>query len=154
MAPAEIDAAAGAPATTTNTIITTTAVDGAPSNRATSDQVSASGSSSSSGDSIHKRKRRNRNRNRNRNGKNPATSDNMTVALNGRHSAFENRRSSLSKAARDPRDEPVAKKNALRPNQPPPRAPSPVIDYDGLSRPSKSLFPPLSSSLSPNGGET
>lgn len=129
MAPAEDDAA-----------ITTVAVDGVSSKKANFDVASASGSSSSSGDSTQKKKRtRNRNRNRNRNGKNNtnATSDSLTAALNGRHNAFENRRSSMSKAARDPRDKPVAKKGTLQANQPRPRSPSPVIDFDGLSRPSR-----------------
>jgi GTP cyclohydrolase I len=45
------------------------------------------------------------------------------------------RRQSVSKPARDPRDE----ASPLRPSQEPAgtRSPSPVIDFDGLSRPSK-----------------
>jgi GTP cyclohydrolase I len=50
------------------------------------------------------------------------------------------RRLSVSKPARDPRDEasparPEAEAAGTR-------SPSPVIDFDGLSRPSKSLHPP------------
>ncbi|KAH6974739.1 putative GTP cyclohydrolase 1, partial [Ilyonectria destructans] len=39
----------------------------------------------------------------------------------------------LGKAARDPRDEPAAKKTKLPPGR---RSPSPITDFDGLSRPS------------------
>ncbi|KAI0403150.1 GTP cyclohydrolase I [Xylaria palmicola] len=48
------------------------------------------------------------------------------------------RRNSLSKAARDPRDEPERKKKKkkARPEGIETRSPSPVIDFDGLSRPS------------------
>ena len=50
---------------------------------------------------------------------------------------------SISKAARDPRDE-------ASPTEPEPgtRSPSPVIDFDGLSRPSKCLHPVHSSRIS------
>lgn len=48
------------------------------------------------------------------------------------------RRPSLSKAARDPRDEPeLPWKKPKRQDGKATRTPSPVIDFDGLSRPSK-----------------
>ncbi|GAP93188.1 putative GTP cyclohydrolase i [Rosellinia necatrix] len=48
------------------------------------------------------------------------------------------RRTSLSKAARDPRDEPKKKKEKrARIEGAETRSPSPVIDFDGLSRPSR-----------------
>jgi GTP cyclohydrolase IA len=63
--------------------------------------------------------------------------------VNG-HGALGKRRNSLSKAARDPRDEPEGKKKRKRNNTTTPkpegletRSPSPVIDFDGLSRPSQ-----------------
>jgi GTP cyclohydrolase I len=49
------------------------------------------------------------------------------------------RRSSLTKAARDPRDEPEKKKKKKAKSEgteTETRSPSPVIDFDGLSRPS------------------
>jgi GTP cyclohydrolase I len=47
------------------------------------------------------------------------------------------RRNSLSKAARDPRDEPEKKrKKKAKAEGTETRSPSPVIDFDGLSRPS------------------
>lgn len=48
------------------------------------------------------------------------------------------RRNSLSKAARDPRDEPPTKKRKKKAKSEgqATRSPSPVIDFDGLSRPS------------------
>ncbi|KAI1188298.1 GTP cyclohydrolase I [Nemania serpens] len=47
------------------------------------------------------------------------------------------RRNSLSKAARDPRDEPERKrKKTSKREETETRSPSPVIDFDGLSRPS------------------
>jgi GTP cyclohydrolase I len=49
------------------------------------------------------------------------------------------RRNSLHKAARDPRDEPEgAQPKKVKPKGTVTRSPSPVIDFDGLSRPSKS----------------
>jgi GTP cyclohydrolase IA len=55
------------------------------------------------------------------------------------------RRNSLHKAARDPRDEPEGKKRKkAKAEGSITRSPSPVIDFDGLSRPSKtasSLMP-------------
>lgn len=54
------------------------------------------------------------------------------------------RKHSLSKAARDPRDEPEGrKKKKSKSGATETRSPSPVIDFDGLSRPS--LFPILTS---------
>jgi len=47
------------------------------------------------------------------------------------------RRNSLSKAARDPRDEPELQRGAPSPAAAVTRSPSPVIDFDGLSRPSR-----------------
>jgi hypothetical protein len=58
--------------------------------------------------------------------------------LNGM--SHSKRRHSVSKPARDPRDE----ASPLRPSQEPAgtRSPSPVIDFDGLSRPSKYQYHP------------
>ncbi|KAI2641489.1 GTP cyclohydrolase I [Hypomontagnella submonticulosa] len=64
--------------------------------------------------------------------------------ING-HSKSLKRRNSISKAARDPRDEPSRKKNKKSKIQEEEeevqsaetRSPSPVIDFDGLSRPSR-----------------
>ncbi|KAI5862974.1 GTP cyclohydrolase I [Durotheca rogersii] len=59
--------------------------------------------------------------------------------VNG-YSASPKRRDSLSKAARDPRDEaPHKKKRKPKPEstETETRSPSPVIDFDGLSRPSR-----------------
>jgi GTP cyclohydrolase I len=55
-----------------------------------------------------------------------------------RRDAFKTRRDSLGKAARDPRDEPPTKKPKKLPGQETPRtlSPPPVIESDGLSRPS------------------
>jgi GTP cyclohydrolase I len=49
------------------------------------------------------------------------------------------RRHSVSKPARDPRDDPSPSRPA--PETPGTRSPSPVIDFDGLSRPSTLLSP-------------
>jgi GTP cyclohydrolase IA len=46
-----------------------------------------------------------------------------------------NRRNSISKAARDPRDQPTPSKKSISAGTVT-RSPSPVIDFDGLSRPS------------------
>ncbi|KAK2676989.1 GTP cyclohydrolase I, C-terminal/NADPH-dependent 7-cyano-7-deazaguanine reductase [Fusarium oxysporum f. sp. vasinfectum] len=67
------------------------------------------------------------------------------IAVNGaKPSAFAQRRNSLAKASRDPRDEPIPKKRRAAPQGVPEegavvktRSPSPVIDFDGLSRPSR-----------------
>ncbi|KAI0834672.1 GTP cyclohydrolase I [Hypoxylon sp. FL0890] len=55
--------------------------------------------------------------------------------ING-HASSLKRRHSISKAARDPRDEPQRKKKKSKPEGTETRSPSPVIDFDGLSRPS------------------
>ncbi|KAI8630256.1 GTP cyclohydrolase I [Xylariaceae sp. FL1651] len=53
-------------------------------------------------------------------------------------SSSSKRRNSLSKAARDPRDEPKKKKKKKSKSEgTETRSPSPVIDFDGLSRPSR-----------------
>ncbi|KAG7417221.1 hypothetical protein DER46DRAFT_119188 [Fusarium sp. MPI-SDFR-AT-0072] len=99
------------------------------------DVASISGSSSSSDDS--RRRRRERKEKKRKNGD--------AVAVNGaKPSAFAQRRNSLAKASRDPRDEPVPKKRRAAPQSVPEegavvktRSPSPVIDFDGLSRPSR-----------------
>lgn len=94
-------------------------------------------SSSSSDDSARNKKQKRKDR---KNGKKKASgdTDGLGVAVNGsKPSAFEKRRNSLGKAARDPRDEPPTKKKVKVPgNGVVTRSPSPVIDYDGLSRPS------------------
>ncbi|KAI1446911.1 GTP cyclohydrolase I [Annulohypoxylon stygium] len=60
--------------------------------------------------------------------------------ING-HNNLSQRRNSISKAARDPRDEPPKKKiKKVKPEVSEgteTRSPSPVIDFDGLSRPSR-----------------
>ncbi|KAI5461665.1 hypothetical protein BGZ63DRAFT_240518 [Mariannaea sp. PMI_226] len=102
------------------------------SNKRNFETASAESSTTSSDDSSRKKKRRDRKASKRTNS---LTSDNLTVALNGHHrNAFQKRRDSLSKAARDPRDEPVAKK---RPTESRPPSPIPVIEGDGLSRPSR-----------------
>lgn len=57
--------------------------------------------------------------------------------ING-HSSSSKRRHSISKAARDPRDEPSKRKRKreAKVSGVDTRSPSPVIDFDGLSRPS------------------
>ncbi|KAI1390795.1 GTP cyclohydrolase I, partial [Hypoxylon trugodes] len=64
--------------------------------------------------------------------------DNGTSEANG-HDDTLNRRSSISKAARDPRDEPPKKKKKRKAKREgtETRSPSPFIDFDGLSRPSR-----------------
>ncbi|KAF5990301.1 GTP cyclohydrolase I [Fusarium bulbicola] len=101
------------------------------------DVASISGSSSSSDDS--RRRRRERKEKKRKNGN--------AVAVNGaKPSAFAQRRNSLAKASRDPRDEPLPRKRrSVAPESVPEeegavvkiRSPSPVIDFDGLSRPSR-----------------
>ncbi|KAF5581018.1 GTP cyclohydrolase I [Fusarium pseudocircinatum] len=101
------------------------------------DVASISGSSSSSDDS--RRRRRERKEKKRKNGD--------AVAVNGaKPSAFAQRRNSLAKASRDPRDEPLPRKRRAAAAQSVPeeegavvkiRSPSPVIDFDGLSRPSR-----------------
>ncbi|KAH7250284.1 uncharacterized protein BKA55DRAFT_376874 [Fusarium redolens] len=99
------------------------------------DVASISGSSSSSDDS--RRRRRERKEKKRKNGD--------AVAVNGaKPSAFAQRRNSLAKASRDPRDEPIPKKRRAAAQSVPEegavvktRSPSPVIDFDGLSRPSR-----------------
>lgn len=105
------------------------------------DVASISGSSSSSDDS--RRRRRERKEKKRKNG-------DTTVAVNGaKPSAFAQRRNSLAKASRDPRDEPLPRKRRAAATQSVPeeegavvkiRSPSPVIDFDGLSRPSMFYF--------------
>ncbi|KAI2466069.1 GTP cyclohydrolase I [Annulohypoxylon bovei var. microspora] len=57
--------------------------------------------------------------------------------MNG-HDSSSKRRNSISKAARDPRDEPPKKKKKkVKSEGAETRSPSPVIDFDGLSRPSR-----------------
>ncbi|KAF4493408.1 GTP cyclohydrolase I [Fusarium agapanthi] len=101
------------------------------------DVASISGSSSSSDDS--RRRRRERKEKKRKNGN--------AVAVNGaKPSAFAQRRNSLAKASRDPRDEPLPRKRRPAAPESVPeeegavvktRSPSPVIDFDGLSRPSR-----------------
>ncbi|KAI0398156.1 GTP cyclohydrolase I [Xylariaceae sp. FL0594] len=66
------------------------------------------------------------------------TKDGGISELNS-HSDLSKRRNSLSKAARDPRDEPETKRRKREERieeETETRSPSPVIDFDGLSRPS------------------
>ncbi|KAI1010526.1 hypothetical protein LB503_005015 [Fusarium chuoi] len=101
------------------------------------DVASISGSSSSSDDSRKRRRERKEKKRKNGN----------AIAVNGaKPSAFAQRRNSLAKASRDPRDEPLPRKRRAAAPQSAPeeegavvkiRSPSPVIDFDGLSRPSR-----------------
>jgi len=65
------------------------------------------------------------------------TKDGGVSELNSQ-TVLSKRRNSLSKAARDPRDEPEKKrkKKDKIEEEAETRSPSPVIDFDGLSRPS------------------
>ncbi|CAJ0552164.1 Ff.00g061430.m01.CDS01 [Fusarium sp. VM40] len=104
------------------------------------DVASISGSSTSSDDSHRRRKRRER---KEKKRKNEEASASTVPTVNGaKHNALAQRRNSLAKASRDPRDEPLPKKR--RASAVPEegaivkhRSPSPVIDFDGLSRPSR-----------------
>lgn len=89
----------------------------------------AGSSSSSDGDSTDTRRKRSASKS---NGKKRSASQ---VDTNGVSDSFSNRRHSLSKAARDPRDQPSFKKRAVGDGQNQiVRQPSPVIAADGLSR--------------------
>ncbi|KAG6040072.1 GTP cyclohydrolase 1 [Claviceps citrina] len=98
------------------------------------DAASISGSSTS-GKSARRRRRKNR-----KNGSRAAAEPEPQAAVvNGSRSgaADKRRRHSLSKAARDPRDEPPTKKRAsVAGSSERVRSLSPVIDFEGLSRPS------------------
>jgi GTP cyclohydrolase I len=104
------------------------------------DVASISGSSTSSDDSHRRRKRRER---KEKKRKSAETSASTVPAVNGaKPNAFAQRRNSLAKASRDPRDEPLPKKRraSVVPEEGAVvkhRSPSPVIDFDGLSRPSR-----------------
>lgn len=114
-----------------------------PSKKRTMDTASTSGSSTTSDDSARKKKKRKDRKDRKDRKK-------QLSAANGTHTgAFETRRNSLGKAARDPRDEPPTKKRVAVPDgavETRTRSPSPMINLDGLSRPSmlKTLLPPTS----------
>lgn len=104
----------------------------AHSKKRTLDTASVSESSTSSDDSSRKKKRRDR-----KALKKKASESSLAVAVNGaRSSAFAKRRNSLGKAARDPRDEPVSRKGQSAANGSFVSSANPVIDDDGLSRPS------------------
>ncbi|KAF4964982.1 hypothetical protein FSARC_7160 [Fusarium sarcochroum] len=112
--------------------------DGVISKKRSHDVASVSGSSTSSDESRRQRRRERKERKR-KNG------DASGAAVNGaKPSAFAQRRNSLAKASRDPRDEPIPKKRRAPTVVPEEenavvktRSPSPVIDFDGLSRPSR-----------------
>jgi GTP cyclohydrolase I len=112
-----------------------------PSHKRSQDAASISGSSTSSDDSARRRKRRERKERKRKNG------ETTVAAVNGaKPNAFSQRRNSLAKASRDPRDEPMPKKRraSVVPEEgsavvKTSRSPSPVIDFDGLSRPSMFL---------------
>lgn len=100
--------------------------------------ASVSGSSTgSSDDSSRRKKRRDR-----KNGSSKKRSSNGDFSIPG---AFAQRRNSLAKASRDPRDEPLPKKKRAVAEGAvvKTRSPSPVIDFDGLSRPSTFLLFPI-----------
>jgi GTP cyclohydrolase I len=111
------------------------------------DTASISGSSTSSDGSAHKKKRKEK-----RNG----AKSNTNGVSPARSKAFDKRRNSLGSAARDPRDEPVvtvkSKKKAkaaaatTQSDAESETTPSSVVDFDGLSRPSR-LPPPDSCSI-------
>lgn len=117
------------------------------------DVVSTAGSSTSN-NSARRRRRKSKNK---KNGAKPETGS-QSVAANGhRHDSFQKRRGSLGKAARDPRDEPPAKRSpfASRSDVATARAPSPVIASDGLSRPStQNLAEEISRKLAIHGSLT
>lgn len=102
------------------------------------DTASISGSSTSSDGSAHKKKRKEK-----RNG----AKSNTNGVSPARSKAFDKRRNSLGSAARDPRDEPVvmvkSKKKAkaaaaaTQSDAESETTPSSVVDFDGLSRPSR-----------------
>jgi GTP cyclohydrolase IA len=58
------------------------------------------------------------------------------VGRKRKHKSGGQRRHSMSKAARDPRDEPEVGRKRSKVDGKETRSPSPVIDFDGLSRPS------------------
>ncbi|KAG6003647.1 GTP cyclohydrolase 1 [Claviceps lovelessii] len=95
------------------------------------DTASVSGSSTS--DNSPRRRRR-----KSKKSRSEVKNDAQSALPNGSHSsALDKRRHSLSKAARDPRDEPPTKKRATAAGSSEiVRSPSPVIDFEGLSRPS------------------
>ncbi|KAG5979094.1 GTP cyclohydrolase 1, partial [Claviceps digitariae] len=105
--------------------------DGDAMPRQTPDTASVSGSSTSGKSPRRRRRKSKKNRSE-------APNDSQSVVLNGSHpGALDKRRHSLSKAARDPRDEPPTKKRATATGSSEiVRSPSPVIDFEGLSRPS------------------
>ncbi|KAL6402014.1 uncharacterized protein AUP68_14478 [Ilyonectria robusta] len=116
----------------------------AHSKKRTLETASVSESSTSSDDSSRKKKRRDR-----KALKKKASESSLAVAVNGaRSSAFAKRRNSLGKAARDPRDEPVSRKGQSAANGSFVSSANPVIDDDGLSRPSMTPLVPGDSSLS------
>lgn len=86
------------------------------------EQVNSAGNGTSMEAAGHKKRRKNRGTKAREDGRRP----------------IKKRRHSLSKAARDPRDEasPVGLDTGTR-------SPSPVIDFDGLSKPSETVAPKL-----------
>ena len=123
------------------------------------DKKSIAGSSSASsadGGSVNgERKRRKRDAKERNKKKHKSEHDGSVEIINGGHPRTE-RRESLSKAARDPRDIPDPKKKHKKHHKEGKegkitRSPSPVIDFDGLSRPSKlpRVMVPLTSLLTP-----
>lgn len=109
------------------------------------DKKSIAGSSSASsadGGSVNgERKRRKRDAKERNKKKHKSEHDGSVEIINGGHPRTE-RRESLSKAARDPRDIPEPKKKHKKHHKEGKdgkvtRSPSPVIDFDGLSRPSR-----------------
>lgn len=86
------------------------------------DTASVTESSNTSTDSVRKRKSKDK--------KQDQSTENAATAAG---SAFEKRHSTIGRAASDPRDEPAVQKTNVPPGR---RLPSPVINFDGLSRPS------------------
>ncbi|KAG6143348.1 GTP cyclohydrolase 1 [Claviceps purpurea] len=105
--------------------------------RPSQDTASVSGSSTS--DKATRRQSRSRSHKNKKNGSHARDEAQSNDANHSRSSARDKRRhsNSLSKAARDPRDEPPTKKRAAATGSTEiVRSPSPIIDFEGLSRPS------------------
>ena len=115
-----------------------------PSSTKTKTYSDSSASTSEQSSSAQLAAKRKRNRRKKGKGKssnattvNGANSEEAPPTPNG-HDLSE-KRGSLSKAARDPRDEPRKKKRAKQPlgGGDKTRSPTPMVDHDGLSRPSE-----------------
>ncbi|KAK0383682.1 hypothetical protein NLU13_9593 [Sarocladium strictum] len=104
--------------------------------RSHENELPSSSGSSSSDEPSRKKHRRSGSSKKNHSTRKNGDSE---VALNGAGAgALKSRRNSLGKAARDPRDEPPKKRRvSIAGEVVPTRSPTPVVDFDGLSRPSR-----------------